>query len=233
VTTIRASRLCRALAGHPAAVTTALLAASLFVGCGAARAPSVDVPALPSQLAPSGSADPPVRKPDGVVVEPPPALPTVAARAEARGVVALREPLGGDAVRDLVSSLIEAWQRESLDALTALLTTDAGPFESRGRGRSVLVEAWRQRLRAHPYGKLAGADLVRPERVEHWDLDELSAADAPARPPDMRPGEVYVRVPLEVTRIAGEKYFGDVIVLLLRREDGKYRIAAYGEVDAP
>jgi hypothetical protein len=174
-----------------------------------------------------------VRKPDGVVVEPPPAMPVIAARAEARGVVALREPLGGDAVRDLVSSLVEAWQRESIEALAALLTTDAGPFEARARGRGVLVEGWRQRLRAHPYGKLAGADMVRPERIEHWDVDDLAAANAPARPPDMRVGEVFVRVPLEVNRVAGEKFFGDVIVLLLRREDGKYRIAAYGEIDAP
>jgi hypothetical protein len=47
----------------------------------------------------------------------------------------------------------------------------------------------------------------------------------------MRPGELYVRVPLEVSRIAGENFFGHVIVMLVRREDGKNPIAAYGEID--
>ncbi len=173
------------------------------------------------------------RKPDAVVVEPPPAMPSTTSRAYARGVVALREPLGSDAVRELVSALVDAWERESLDALTALLTADAGPFEARARGRAPLVEGWRQRLRAHPYGRLATMEVVHPERVERWEAEDLGGPDAPARPPDMRPGELYVRVPLEVCRIAGEKLFGDVIVLLLRREEGKYRIAAYGEVDAP
>jgi hypothetical protein len=36
-----------------------------------------------------------------------------------------------------------------------------------------------------------------------------------------------------VSRVAGEKFFGDVILMLVRREEGKYRIAAYGEIDAP
>jgi len=177
--------------------------------------------------------DRPTRKPDAVVVEPPAAMPTAVSRADARGVVMLREPVAGDAVRDLVASVVDAWQRESLDALSSLLTADAGPFEARGRGRAALIEGWRQRLRAHPYGKLAGVELVRPERIERWESDDLGSPDAPARPPDLRPGETYVRVPVEVGRVAGEKFFDDVIVLVVRRDDGKYKIAAYGEVAAP
>ncbi len=164
-------------------------------------------------------------------MEPPPAMPVPAAHAEAHGVVALREPLSSDAVVDVVRALMDAWQRESLEALGALLTADAGPIESRARGRASLVESWRQRMRAHPYRRLEGLQLVRPERIEHYAYDELGVADAPARPAGMREGEIYVRVPLEVTQVAGEKYFDDVIVLLLRREEGGYRIAAYGEAD--
>jgi hypothetical protein len=160
-------------------------------------------------------------------------MPTAVSRADARGVVALREPLAGDAVRDLVTSLVEAWQRESLDALSALLTSDAGPIDARSRGRAALVESWRQRLRAHPYARLAGVELVRLERVERWESDDLGSSEAPPRPADMRPGELYVRIPLEASRMAGERFFGDVIVLLVRREEGRYKISAYGEVDAP
>ena len=178
-----------------------------------------------------GSAEPPPRRPDAVVVEPPAALPGAASHADARGVVALREPLGGDALRETVVQVAEAWQQGSLEALVALLTSDAGAIEARARGRGPLVEGWRQRLRAHEYARLAGAELVRPERIERWSWDELGASDAPARPPDMRPDEVYVRAPLEVTRLANEKVFDDVMVLLLRLEDGRYKVSAYGEVE--
>ena len=155
-------------------------------------------------------------------------------RSQARGVVVLREPLGSDAVRDLVFSLMDAWQSESLDGLAELLTADARPFDAHAPGRDALLEAWRQRLHAHRYNRLGGTDLVRPERIEQWDFDELSPAAAlpfPARPREMRPGELYVRVPLETTGVAGEKLYGDVIQLLVRREDGKCKIVAYGETD--
>jgi hypothetical protein len=159
-------------------------------------------------------------------------MPAPAGHAEARGVVALREPLAGDAVRDSVHQLAEAWQHGSLEALVAMLTSDAGPIEARARGRGPLVESWRQRLRAHEYSRLDGAELLRPERVERWTWDELGASDAPARPVDMRPDEVYVRAPVEQTRLGNEKVFDDVIVLVLRLEDGRYKIAAYGETEA-
>jgi hypothetical protein len=179
----------------------------------------------------ASSADAPPRRPDAVVVEPPAAMPSAASHAEARGVVALREPLAGDALRETVAQVAEAWQAGSLEALVALLTNDAGPIDGRSRGRGPLVEGWRQRLRAHEYARLAGVELVRPERIERWSWDELGASDAPARPVDMRPDEVYVRAPLEVTHLANEKVFDDVIVLLLRLEDGRYKVSAYGEVE--
>lgn len=219
MTTTRASKLCKAFAG-------AVIAwAAGTVGCGAAQPPTVEAPGA------LGSAEPPPRRPDAVVVEPPAALPGAASHADARGVVALREPLGGDALREAVVQVAEAWQQGSLEALVALLTSDAGAIEARARGRGPLVEGWRQRLRAHEYVRLAGAELVRPERIERWSWDELGASDAPARPADMRPDEVYVRAPLEVTRLANEKVFDDVMVLLLRLEDGRYKVSAYGEVE--
>jgi hypothetical protein len=175
----------------------------------------------------------PPRRPDGVVLEPPPALPIPAERANAHGVVALREPLGTAAVRDVVLAVMDAWRHESLDQLVALLTNDAGPIEARSRGRSVLVESWRQRLHAHEYRRLAGVDMVRVDRIERYGWEDLSAPDAPARPADMRPEELYVRAPLEVTRVSGERLFGDVLLLLLHREGGKYGIAAYGETESP
>jgi hypothetical protein len=51
----------------------------------------------------------------------------------------------------------------------------------------------------------------------------------------MKPGDVLVRVPLEVSRIGPDKYFGDVWTFVLRRAEGsrKYKVAGFGESDAP
>jgi hypothetical protein len=184
-------------------------------------------------VAPASPDSPPPRRPDGVVVEPPPAMPSAAVRAPARGVVALREPLGGDAVRELVTQLMDAWVRESIEGLIALLAPDAGPMDGRSRGRAKLREDWAGRITAHEYNRLEGVELVRPERIERYDWQDLQSSDAPPRPPDMHQDELYVRIPLEVTRAAGEKIFGDVIELLVRSDQGKFKITAYRETDLP
>jgi hypothetical protein len=166
------------------------------------------------------------------VLEPPAAVPQAASRAASGGVVMLRAPVPREAVVDLVRSFIEGWQHESVEALVALLAEDAGPIDARGRGSRPLVEGWRQRMRAHAYGRLAGMEVVRPEHVERWEPEELGAPGAPARPADMRPGELLVRAPLEVTTVLGERLFGDAIVMLVRSQGSGLRITAYGEVDA-
>jgi len=160
-------------------------------------------------------------------------------RAKARDVVSLREPVGRQAIARVVRAVVEAWQSESLDALVGLLTTDAGPLDARGRGQGSLKESWRQRLHTHEYSRLSGLQLIRDEQIEYWDVEELGESAQPAsrpdlRPqplPDMRPGEILVRAPLDRTRVAGERLFGDVLVLVLRREGGELRIAAYGEIE--
>ena len=200
-------------------------AGPLATACGGGQ-PTLQAPA-------SASSAPPPRRPDAVVLEPPAAMPSVLPRAEAHGVVALREPPGTDSVRDLVQQLADAWEHASLEGLIALLTTDAGALDTRARGRGALVESWRQRLHAHEYARLAGTELFRPDRVERWSYDELGASDAPARPADMRPDEIILRIPVEVTHVQNEKLFDDFVVLVVRLEDGRYKISQYGEIEAP
>jgi hypothetical protein len=208
------------------------LAASFASGlaCGA-TAPSVTSPTLPTGA--SASAVVPEREPDGVVLDAPPVLPAPRIRGSAQGVVSLREPSGQDAVVELVRAFVDGWQRASLDALLALTAPDAGLIDGPDHGHAALVESWRQRLRAHDYGRLAGAEVMLPERIERWEWDELGTPPRPTRPPTMRPGEILIRAPLEVTRIGGERVFGDVVVMVVRRQEGGLRIAGYGEVDAP
>jgi hypothetical protein len=174
-----------------------------------------------------------VRRPDGVVLDVPPAVPPIVGYALDEGVVALKEPLDDAAVVRLVRALTDAWEKQSLEALTALLATDVDPAGGPGAGgRAALTDAWRQQLQAHDYKRLAGLELVRPERLERWDYESLGLSRTLARPPEMRPDDLYVRAPIEVTHAAGERLFGDFFVLLLRREGRELRIVAYAEADA-
>ncbi len=233
MTKIRGSKLSR-LARAAGAVGVILGIGSLLGagGCGHVSPAVIALQMEPTRITERTGREP-ARQPDGVVVDPPPLLPTAVAHDEARGVVSLREPAGNAAVADLLQAFVDGWEHESIDALAALLASDATAIDGAEHGHATLVETWRQRLRAHDYGRLAGTEILRENRVQRWGYDELGAPETPARPAGMRPADVLVRAPLEVTRVAGERVFGDVMVFVLRREDGKLRIAAYGEMDSP
>jgi hypothetical protein len=171
------------------------------------------------------------RRPDGVALEPAAAVPAPASRAEANGVVSLRAPVTPSKIADLVASFFSGWEHESLEALEGLLTADAGPIEARAKGKSTLVEGWRQRMHAHEYGRIAGVDLVRPDRIQRFSRDELDALGRRAVAEQMLADDVYVRVPLETTGVSGERLFSDVLILIVRPNAAGLRIAAYGEAE--
>jgi hypothetical protein len=167
------------------------------------------------------------------VVEPAPALPKAVDRAPARGVVTLREPLGVEAARDVVRAYIHAFEREDVEGLGQLLTPDAGPlFGGRG-GRGGLLEQWRTRMKNFDYGRLAGGEVARFDRIERFEYDELGAPGAPPRPPEMKAGELLLRVPIATPRIGADQLFGDVVILLLRREESRLKIAGVAEENGP
>jgi hypothetical protein len=203
--------------------TRAVAVAAALAGC--AAPPQVQAPHADT------IETPPPRRPDAVLLEPAPARPVPSSHADARGVVALRQPPGADAVAAVVSAWIDAWQRESLDALADLLSPDAVALDGQSRGHAALVDSLRQRLQAHDYGRLGGLDLVRSDRIERFMYDDFDASGAPPRPSEMQRDDLYVRVPLEVVRVAGERFFGDALVFVLRTDTNKLRIAAYGETD--
>ncbi|WP_394850299.1 hypothetical protein LZC95_22930 [Pendulispora brunnea] len=174
------------------------------------------------------------RRPDGVVLDPPAAIPLATDRAGARGVVALREPLGDDAMFDVVRAFVSAFQREDADALIGLLTFDAVLLDAKGtKSRSAIVDGWRARFRNLDYSKLVGTEVIDLDAIERYTAQNASSANVPARPAEMREGDVLLRIPVAAARVAGERYFGDVITMVLRREGERYRIAGLGEEDAP
>lgn len=168
------------------------------------------------------------RHPDGVVLEPPPALPAPADRAPASGIVSLREPLADKDVEDVVRAYVRAFEREDIDALVQLLAQEATPLGRTGN-RAQLVDLWRTKMKNFEYQKLAGVEVARIAQIEKHSYETLGASGGPVRPTEMRPGDLYVRVPIATPRVGSEQLFGDVLVLLLRREDGRLKIA--GQAD--
>lgn len=171
------------------------------------------------------------RRPDGVMIDPPAAVPSAVVRADTRmGVVALREPPGSEAVREIVTAFVHAFEREDRSAIDALFAQDATGIEGRG-SRQLLMMQFAQRMQQMEYGRLAGLEVVRPEKIQRFEYDELGDKDELPRPPEMRPGDVFARVPVEVPRIGPDRYFGETLLFVLRRTDGRFKIAAYGEID--
>lgn len=178
------------------------------------------------------------RRPDGVVLEPPPAVPAAQERATtSSAVLALREPPAAEDVEEVVRDYLRAFEREDLDGLQHLLAREAGPL-GRAGGKSQLVDSWRGRFKSFEYQKLAGAEVARFGQLERRSYDGYAVAASAGgptgnRPSEMRPGDLLVRVPIATPRVGGEQLFGDVLVLLLRREDGKLRIAGQADETTP
>jgi len=195
-----------------------MASALLGAHCGASPlATTVEAPSAP-------------RHPDGVLLEPPPATPDAREHAPARGAVALREPAGDEEIVAVVRDYLAGFQKEDIEALREMLTSDATQLDAHGKGSpGSLVEFWRMRMRSYDYTKLADAELFRPERVERYEFSELGGQGERARPSEMRSGDLLVRVPIQTPRLQGDRLFGDVLVLMLRRDEGRLRIAGWTE----
>jgi hypothetical protein len=198
-----------------------VFAALLVGGCGASE-PFPTATELPKAK----------RKPDGVFIDPPAALPEASERAPASGMVALREPIGTEVVEGQIRAFFRAFEREDIEQVGEMLTRDATILEPGRPGTPRLLDNWRVRMRNFEYQKLAGTDYAKIERAERYDYDELGHTGAPPRPGDMKPGDVVVRVPMNMPR-TGETLFGDVMIFMFRRSEGALKIAGVGEENTP
>jgi hypothetical protein len=201
------------------------IAIALAVGgaaCAGSRAPLVTSVFLPDAS----------RQPDGVVIEESPALPDVSERAAARGVVALRAPLGNEAVLTIVHRLFRGFVHGGIEALESILTDDVTILGS-SRGRASLVDQWRARLKSLDYGRLSASAIVEDQKIERFEYADLDLPGAPERPATMKEGDVLVRFPIATPRVGSEKLFGDEVTLLLRRDGSGYKIAGFSEENGP
>ena len=171
------------------------------------------------------------RKPDGVLLEPSPAIPQPVERADARGVVALKLPLSIEDVRVVVKQLMTGISNEQQEVINQLLLPDATDLVSH-YGREQMLTNWRQRFARLEYQKLRGIEVTHLERAEMREFDDLQTTGAHARPAEMVQGDLFVRIPITAPLSNGERLFDDVLLLLLRRDaQGGLKIAAMGETN--
>ncbi|MEO7110244.1 MAG: hypothetical protein ABI183_07400, partial [Polyangiaceae bacterium] len=147
----------------------------LLAACGAEAIPTVaEMPVEP-------------RHPDGVVLEPSPAIPDASDLAFARGVVSLREPLSDEAVKKTVHAYFVAFVKEDRAAIERLLTADVVELGTQGRnGKEALSAEWKARVSALEYERLEGSTVEDLDNIERYRFDDLGGAGRDSRPPEMR-----------------------------------------------
>jgi hypothetical protein len=115
---------------------------------------------------------------------------------------------------------------KDMGRLSAIAAAGAtAPSRARGAGL-LLVEIWRARVAGLRYDLLRGEQLYRRGEIETYGYEDLDRAEPgrPARPPEMRPGDLLLRVPMAIVRAGSDRVFGDELVFVLVPSGIEYRI---------
>jgi hypothetical protein len=176
------------------------------------------------------------RQPDGVVLDPPMLAPPAVTRARASGVISLKAPIGDDVLRRAVRAFFDVFVDRDADALDALLSRSARLLDAHGGSSyATLREELRSRIRAFD---AAGASAVRVDTIERFDYRDLAGDPSGGAPPEMRPGDVLLRVHVAAPSASATRLFAPVVILLLRWEEDAeapgqpdLRVAGYDEED--
>jgi len=178
------------------------------------------------------------RKPDGVLVEPAPAIPNPEERGSTQaGVVALRQPIGAEQIGEVVLKYINAFVTNDSSSFSELFESDAVLFGDNGRSspRNTIIQNFAQRMQQHRADYAKNRDIARLDRMVQWTSDDLGPHTDPPRPAEMHTGDVLARIPLQSPlSLSGDPLYRNTLVLLVRRSaDHQLRIAGIVETDTP
>jgi hypothetical protein len=166
-----------------------------------------------------------------VAIDPSSAPPAARDRGDtADGLVTLRTPLGVDRARATVEELFRKIVIEDGDGLEPLFTRDAQAITTLAPGgggptpQAVLF--WQGRFRKLDYTKLAGETLYRADELTVYRAEDVIESPVhPAIRVDALAGaDVVVRIPIRAARLGADRFFGDEMILWLRRDGDRYRI---------
>lgn len=172
------------------------------------------------------------RQPDGVALDPlpSPAQPARAGLPSGRALALLSPPPTSSAVAAL-QGLLDALVAEDLEALPPLFTERGVWVHLPSRNNAPLFLHFRERLRRLDYVQLSGVQLIHEPEVEVYSADDLAAElpGRPLRPPEMAPTDLMLKTRILVPRLGADRFFGDSLTLILRPEQGRYRIHSVQE----
>jgi hypothetical protein len=148
-------------------------------------------------------------------------------------VATLRAPIPDEVALGLVNRVFRTFHARTatmiesdLDEYVVDLSPEGGVG---GRQRASWIWELQNRLRTAAFDALDVDQMYRPAEVEIYGVEDLGLPGRPSRPVAMGNDEVLVRVPIATTRVGADVLFGEEVLLLLRRDGGRYKIRGYGE----
>ena len=137
----------------------------------------------------------------------------------------------------MVRKYVGAFTADDSSAFAELLDESAVLFADNGRStpRVTIIQNFQQREQQHRAELARTHDVARLDRLVMWSAEDLGPHTDPPRPPEMRPGDVYARVPLQAPlSMAGDPLFRNTLVIMVRRAaDHQLKIAGVAETDTP
>lgn len=145
--------------------------------------------------------------------------------------VALQPPLAVETAFEALRGLFDALTREDLSPLPSLLTERSTWVNLPNHTSVPLQTHLRERMRRLDYLQLAGQTLVREAEAEVYTHDDLATmmVGRPARPGEMAPTDLLLRVRVLIPRVGADRLFGDTLLLVVRPDQGRYRIHSLQE----
>lgn len=173
------------------------------------------------------------RQPDAVALDPLPATTRPASQGAAPSPtpVALQPPLAAGSAFEALQRLVSALTQEDLAALPPLFTERGTWVNPVNHNSMPLFPHFRDRLRRLDYHQLADQVVLREAEAEVYVFDDLTnpLPGRPARPAEMGPSDLLLRVRVLVPRIGADRLFGDSLTLVMRPDNGRYRIHSLHE----
>lgn len=172
----------------------------------------------------------PARRPDAVHVDLPAAIPAPRSVDSSGAVVALREAPSDEDVRDVVVAFVRAVDRGDFEQVQRFVSSDASLLATRLHpARGGLLEFLRARVRTEGV-RVAGSEAIRRDQVR---VASSSAIPVRRRPTELRDGDRIASAPVELSRLASDRVFGEVIVLVVRPEARGLKIVGYADAELP
>jgi hypothetical protein len=119
---------------------------------------------------------------------------------------------------------------QDLEAVATLLAPEAMRTGGKAPGGRAALMAWlRQRMLGMSNTVALEGVSLPVDRLEIYAFDDLGGEGRRARPLEMAPGDVLLRMPVQWPRGRGERLMNEVILLLLRPQGARWLIAGIQE----